>query len=335
MKTPDARLLHLLRHAGEPLLLSELVAATGLTPEALEAQIAGLREAGFVIEWQPHLGCRLLETPDRLIPDDLHALLGPEGSAVAREIIVFEETGSTNDLVARMARGGAEEGVALFAERQHAGRGRRLGRTWASAAHLGLWFSLLLRPRFPLSEWPRLTTWAAVAVARGIEAAVPGSRVGIKWPNDLYLKGRKVVGILIEGSAGEGGGGYAIAGIGVNVNHLAGDFPPELADRAGSLRMSIGPEAAPLERPLIAAALLRELGRLYEQLHDDFTPILAEAESRTLLRGEWIKVTTPQGEVEGVAEGLEPDGRLRVRCADGTLAVFSGSEEVVLSYWQR
>jgi len=336
VKTADATILYLLRNAAQPVPIPELAQAARLSPSELAERIAGLEQAGFGIELIPHLGYRLRETPDRLIADDLAALLGPEPRRIGREIVVFEETGSTNDVAARMARDGAGEGLVVFAERQTGGRGR-LGRAWASAAHLGLWFSLLLRPRFPLTQWPRLTTWAAVAIARAIETALPGTRAMIKWPNDIYLRGRKAVGILIEGS-GAGEERFAIVGIGVNVNHLEGDFPPEVAARAGSLRGSLredGPapeEPPPLERPAIAVTLLDELDRLYPALEDRFPEILAEAEQRSLLLGKWVRATTPGGVIEGIAEGLESDGRLRLRRRDGETVLFSGGEEVTLSH---
>ncbi len=337
MKTADATILHLLRHTAEPVPVSELAQAAGLSPAVLAARVAELAQAGFGIELVPHLGYRLRETPDRLIADDLAALLGPGPRRIGRGIVVFEETGSTNDVVTRMAREGAGEGLVVFAERQTSGRGR-LGRAWASAAHLGLWFSILLRPRFALTQWPRLTTWAAVAIARAIEKALPGVRATIKWPNDIFLQERKVVGILIEGS-GAAEERFAVVGIGVNVNHLEGDFPAELAARAGSLRGSLGSSSSgeeppePLERPVIAALLLQELDRLYPALEDDFPAILAEAEQRSLLIGKWVRATTPGGVVEGVVEGLESDGRLRLRGKDGQVLVFSGGEEVTLSEW--
>jgi len=320
--TPDARILHHLRDAPAPVPLSELARESGLNSAELGARLQTLREAGFGIGLVPHLGYRLFSTPDRLIADDLQSLTGGN-LGIAREILVFEETGSTNDVATRLARDGAREGVAVFAERQNAGRGR-LGRRWESAPHLGLWFSLLLRPRLAMSDWSRLTTWAAVGIARGIEAILPGERAGIKWPNDIVLRERKVVGILIEGSYREEDR-FAVVGIGVNVNHAPEDFPPELAARAGSLRG--GAAAPPLERPRVAAAILRALDALYPAAQDErFASIVAEAQRRSTLLGRWIEVRTPGGPLHGMAEGLEGDGRLRLRDRDGTLFTLSGGE---------
>ena len=232
----DARLLRALRGSPVHLPCGELAQGLGIPPEVARSRIEGLRAAGYEIEEQPHLGYRLVSSPDRLIADDLLARL--DGVSLIADIVVFEETSSTNDAAARMGRGGSPEGVVIFAERQTAGRGR-LGRRWESSAGRGLWFSLLLRPGFPLRQWARLTTWAAVAAARGIEEAA-SCRVAIKWPNDLYVGGRKVAGILTETRADADGNQFAVAGIGVNINQESADFPEALRDKAGSLRMALG-----------------------------------------------------------------------------------------------
>ncbi len=352
--TPDGRILHALRAAGRALSVSELAAEAKLPPGALEERIDGLRAAGYEIELAPHAGYRLRAIPDRLIADDLAARLGGTSEKggplrIAREIVVFEQTASTNDVAARLARAGAAEGVAIFAEQQTAGRGR-LGRRWDSAARKGLWFSLLLRPRLAISGWTRLTTWAALGVARGLEEALPGCRAAIKWPNDVYLRGRKVAGILIESVAGRPGGpdqgGFAIVGIGVNVNQTAADFSGELAGRATSLRMVAGEEALPLDRQEVAATLLKRLDALYGQLDqlnragedesDRFASWVAEAESRSLLLGKWVEIAAPgapEGSLRGMAEGLEPDGSLRLRDGEGRVFVVSGGE-VTVSGWE-
>lgn len=251
--------------------------------------------------------------------ETLCALL-PAAQRIGREIVVLSQAGSTNDEAAQLGRAGVAEGVVVFAERQTAGRGR-LGRKWESEAHKGLWFSLLLRPAFALADWSRLTTWAAVGIARGLEEALPGCCATVKWPNDIYLAGKKTVGILCESVAGPGG--YAVVGIGVNVNHTRADFPEELLSKATSLRETAG---APLDRHAVAAALLRQLDALYPALEHDFARVVAEAEARSFLAGRRVTVHGPQESYEATAEGLEPDGSLRVRCDGGTTRIVSGGE---------
>lgn len=164
-----------------------------------------------MIERKPQLGYRAGRVTDRLIADDLLARVQPQ--VIGKHILVFEETASTNDVVARLALGIA--GKDWLCTRSRRQRARRHGRVWASPRGKGLWFSVLLRPTFPLS---RVTVAASVAVAR-----VAGKEARIKWPNDVTIDGRKLAGILTEVRDG-----VAILGIGVNVNCRGKDLPAEL-----------------------------------------------------------------------------------------------------------
>jgi len=198
-----------------------------------------------------------MSRPDRLIAAELSASLGE--SVIGRRIIVLESTRSTNDFLLQILTPELPEGFVVFAENQTAGRGQR-GHRWESAPHLGLWFSVLVRPRIPLAESARLTTWAARAVANAIRSEV-ALEPAIKPPNDVYLADRKVAGVLVETKAGLGDEFTAIAGLGVNLNQTLTDFPIELRNRAGSLAMALGRK---INRGKFAVALLRELERTRE-----------------------------------------------------------------------
>jgi BirA family transcriptional regulator, biotin operon repressor / biotin---[acetyl-CoA-carboxylase] ligase len=189
---------------------------------------------------------------DRLILAELSASLGK--NIIGQRILVLESTGSTNDFLLQMLTPELPEGFVVFAEHQRAGRGQR-GHHWESASHLGLWFSVLLRPRLPRTESARLTTWAAQAIAAIIRTET-GLEPAIKPPNDVYLAERKVAGVLVETKAGAGDEFAAIAGLGVNINQRREDFPIELRERAGSLAMSLGRR---IDRTAFAVALLHEL----------------------------------------------------------------------------
>lgn len=193
---------------------------------------------------------------DNLSAEELRAALA--GSYIGNQIILLQETASTNDLVWRMAQDETGDGLVIFAERQTAGRGRR-GNRWESAAHQGLWFSILLRPKITPAESARLTKWAAQTVAQtiGEELRVEAS---IKLPNDIYVNGRKVAGVLVEMRVEKNGGYAAIAGIGINVNQAPDDFSEELRPRAGSLACAVGKQ---INRQQFAIALLQNLDRTY------------------------------------------------------------------------
>src|SRR6266481_3578868 len=171
------------------------------------------------------------EMSDRLIADELqthsaHATIG-------RQIIVLQQTSSTNDAILQAATTNSNQGLVLFAEHQIAGRGQR-GIRWESAAGKGLWFSILLRPGIQIDESGRLTIWAIEAVSDVIRIEF-SLEPAIKLPNDVRLSGRKVAGVLVEMRAQEKAPHLAVVGIGINVNQSLEDFPPELQNRAVAL----------------------------------------------------------------------------------------------------
>jgi BirA family transcriptional regulator, biotin operon repressor / biotin---[acetyl-CoA-carboxylase] ligase len=192
------------------------------------------------------------EPSDRLIATELRA--GLAGCRIGNEIVVVEETASTNDLVWEAAERGVATGFVVFAERQTKGRGQ-YGRRWESAPYLGLWFSVLLRPAMTLRESPRLTSLLAEVVSSTIAEEI-GCAPIIKPPNDIYISGRKVAGVLVEGRTAGDGSYVAVAGIGINVNQTIEDFPEELRATASSLAMATGRK---ISRTKLAIVLLKNL----------------------------------------------------------------------------
>ena len=208
--------------------------------------------------------------PAKRVPEQrLDAAALDAASPWQAPVLVLEETTSSNDEILRMGEDGAPEGTLLFAELQTAGRGRHK-RYWDSAAGLGLWFSLLLRP--PLindATIPALSSFAAVALVETIRGFGHQS-CGVKAPNDVLLHGKKLAGILIETRIASSP--FAVVGIGLNVNHLTGDFPVELRDRAGSMAMESGKI---LDRTRLAASLLTALHRNHGLMREDPESLLS------------------------------------------------------------
>lgn len=194
---------------------------------------------------------------DRLVADELRDALR-EKCMIGREIVVLEETVSTNDSIWQRATADTQAGLVVFAERQSAGRGQR-GNSWESAAHRGLWFSILLRPKIDIGESGRLTAWATKAVAQTITEEF-ALKVAIKPPNDVYIAGKKIAGVLVEMRAQQDAPHLAIVGVGINVSHQAEDFSEELRAHAVSLAMVLDRQ---VDRQHFAVALLRTLERTY------------------------------------------------------------------------
>ncbi|MCX8108816.1 MAG: HTH domain-containing protein, partial [Verrucomicrobiae bacterium] len=152
----DARILSILRSLGNsPISAADLANQLHVSRSTITAHIAELRRVGFDIPAAPHGGYRLVGTPKTLNSDDIMSRLGTV-NVIGRDIRVFNETSSTNDIIDKLAHDGVAEGVVVFAEAQKAGRGR-LGRSWFSPKGKGLWFSVLLRPRLRPQETPQIT----------------------------------------------------------------------------------------------------------------------------------------------------------------------------------
>ena len=321
----DARILQALRNSATHLTLADLASESHSTAQAVIDSIENLSQAGYEIESHPHLGIRLVGSPDRLVADDLITRIGK--CSLVREIIVLNETESTNTRLREMGCAGSEPGAVVFAESQTGGRGR-LGRQWASERGKGLWFSLLLRPELPPTEWTQLTVWAAVATAQAIEKHT-GLCTRIKWPNDIFIENRKVVGILMESVLNGKGGNHLIAGIGVNVNHQIEDFPEELRERAGSLALALG---KPVDRMDLAAQILMELDALLPSAHSDFEKIVFEANRRSFLKNRRVTVELEGRRVQGIAREMDTRGNLELLLDSGeTTRIFSG-EVTVTAY---
>ncbi|HEX7618227.1 MAG TPA: biotin--[acetyl-CoA-carboxylase] ligase, partial [Verrucomicrobiae bacterium] len=196
--TTDAKILSALRENPGGVSGAELAERLGISRAAVWARVEELRSLDYEIEAGPHFGYRLVSAPDALHADDLLARLG-KTKVIGRDIRVFEQTTSTNDVIEKLARDGVKEGVVVFAESQSKGRGR-LGRKWISPERKGLWFSILLRPNLRPQETTQLTVASATALRRAIQSET-GLKADIKWPNDILIGGKKVAGILTELSA--------------------------------------------------------------------------------------------------------------------------------------
>ena len=319
--TTDSQILSALRADATGASGAELATQLGISRAAVWARIEELRRVGYEIEAGPHFGYRLVSSPDALHADDLLARLG-KTKVIGRDIRVFQETTSTNDIVEKLARDGVKEGAVVFAESQTKGRGR-LGRVWMSPPGKGLWFSILLRPNLRPVETTQLTVASATALRRAIHD-VTGLTLDIKWPNDLLIGGKKVVGVLTEMSAEVDRVRHAILGIGVDVNLSATEFPPELRKLATSLKVETGETVS---RPELAAAILRELDVDYARIcSGKFPEVADEWEAGCATIGRNVSVQIGGRKISGRAEALDDDGALLVRTEHGHLERIIGGD---------
>ena len=242
----------------------------------------------------------------------------------------FESLDSTNTYLKKRAAGGAPEGTVVIANAQTAGRGR-MGRSFASAPGLGIYLSMLLRPDAEAECVQSLTAGTAVAVCRAVER-VCGIAPGIKWINDLFLKGKKICGILCESSVKSGSAEYVVLGIGLNVITRPQDFPEELRGTAGSLYSQTG---IVYERGKLISAMISELSAMYEAWKTDPRALLDDYRRRCIVLGKTVEVSPVTGGVfTAAAEEISDDFGLVLRLPDGSVrTVHSG--EVSISQIQE
>jgi BirA family transcriptional regulator, biotin operon repressor / biotin---[acetyl-CoA-carboxylase] ligase len=232
-------------------------------------------------------------------------------------ILRFDTLDSTNNEAANQARQGADEGLCVIARRQTAGRGRQ-GRNWVSAEDAGLYFSIVLRPKIETRLLPLVTLIAGVTVHDTLKEH--GLKPDIKWVNDVLVEEKKISGILAE-TAETAAGTAVILGIGINLTSRS--FPDDIAETATSIEAETGAAITPDE---IAETLTGYLGYFYEMLSEP-DKILEHWRNRSsYYSGKNVRVSVPGGVIEGLTDGLEDNGALRIKQSNGTLTIVQAGD---------
>ncbi|MEO7675021.1 MAG: biotin--[acetyl-CoA-carboxylase] ligase [Pyrinomonadaceae bacterium] len=258
-------------------------------------------------------------------------------------VLTFDTIDSTNTEAMKQARLGVGEGLCISSLQQTAGRGRH-GRNWISEKDAGLYFSIILRPKFEMRHLPLITLMAGVAVHDTL--AELGLKPDIKWVNDILINDKKIAGILAE-TAETSKGLAVVVGIGINIR--TSNFPPEIADTATSIEAATlrsppyeGGEDAfrerggslPSVKQVISSEALHKiltkyLIYFYDILNGENGPneILALWRRRsTYFSGKNIRVVLENETLSGTTDGLEENGALRVRKADGSVTIIQAGD---------
>ena len=269
-----------------------------------------LRADGYDFESQSRKGYCLKVLPDQLSPEITIPNL--KTIAFGRAYCYEKQIDTTNRLAKELANHGAVEGTIVVAEEQVGGKGR-LQRGWFSPAYKGMWLSIVLRPTFSPSEAPKVTFLFAVAMAKVLRRH--GIDAGIKWPNDILVNNKKIVGILTELSAEVDQIHYVVTGIGLNINIDSDDFPDELHKIATSMKMCTGKH---WDRSKIVAEFLAELEKLYYYiLKNGFEELFQEWIKLNVTLGADVLVLSGDSSYEGKAIELDSSGGLWVQTLDG------------------
>jgi BirA family biotin operon repressor/biotin-[acetyl-CoA-carboxylase] ligase len=308
----DERLLASLREApGEYLSAGVLSQRLRVSSGFIRQQMSELRKQGYEIESHPHLGYRLISSPDLLLSQEIRH--GLKTATMARQVLSYRRVRSTNEVALQIAHNGAPEGTLVVAESQTAGKGR-LGRIWHSPPGVGLWVSLVLRPHMESSKVFQLAICGALAVAEALyqRTHLP---VRVKWPNDVLIRGKKLAGVLTETQADGDLVQLVVLGMGINVNQDVDDFPEDLRNTATSVRAELG-------RPISRLNLLQDVLVQFEERYQKFQegglrPFLERWRQLSWVLNRKVKVQVGGRLFSGLAVDIEDTGALVLEEASG------------------
>lgn len=288
---------------------------------AIWKHINVLKERGYIFESSTRKGYRLIYAPNLLTPLEIDSALHTE--TFGRHVVYLESTQSTNEEAKKIAREGAEEGTIVVAEEQITGHGR-LTRGFFSPFAKGIWFSLILRPKFFPMEASKCTLLAAVGVCRGIRR-LGLADAGIKWPNDILVHGKKLVGILTLMSASMEKIDYIIMGIGINTGIKKNEFPEDFREGATSFLN----EGINVSRKDLLAAILGELEKEYSIVQNEgFDKVLDDWRALSVTLGQEVRVIFGDDSYTGKAVDIDRDGCLLVNTGSEVKRVIAGDVSI-------
>lgn len=320
--TRKTEVLQLLRDSRDYVSGQQICESFGISRTAVWKIINQLKEEGYEIEAVQNKGYHLTGAPDVLSLSELKTRI--KTKMAGSHLLYFDVVGSTNIEAKKQAENGAPEGLLVVADKQEAGRGRR-GRSWESPAGVNIFMTLLLRPSFSPGKASMITLVMALSVAQAVSEAA-GLTAKIKWPNDVVVNKKKVVGILTELTMETDYIQYLVCGVGINVNQMS--FPETIAQTATSLYLEGG-------RQVNRAGLIEKVMERFEENYEIFLRTedmsgLTEPYNRLLVnKEERVRVLDPKGEYDGLSRGINKMGELIVEKQDGSVEnVYAGEVSV-------
>lgn len=293
----------------------------GITRAGIWKHIKALKELGYKIESVSNRGYKLIGTPDVITEEEVNEYL--KTKYVGRTYKYFDEIDSTNTQCKRECSENIIDGMVIVAEEQSKGKGR-LGRSWSSPKGTGIWMSIILTPDIAPILAPKITIIGAAAVYNALKDM--NIDVGIKWPNDIVIDGKKVCGILTEMNAEIDRINYVVMGIGINVN--TEEFPEELRDKATSLKIQYGEN---INRKELVGKILNYTEYYYDLFKEtgSIKEVINICKKGSVVLGKEIRVINGRSEIICEAIDIDDDGELIVKYDDGTIhKVISGEVSV-------
>lgn len=298
---------------------AQIAEQIGVSRNAVWKAVKSLESEGYLIEAVNSKGYRISSDNNKLSSEIITA--GLETKDIGRNMVVIDETDSTNNYAKELASAGAVHGTTVIADRQTAGKGR-MGRRFESPSGTGVYISVVIRPDMSVEEAQLITSCAACAAAEAAEELC-GKTVAIKWVNDLYMNGKKICGILTEASLSleMQALDYAVIGIGINVLSAKQLFSDELNSIATSIEDEAGVK---ISRNSLCTAVLN---KLEEQLKDiSSRSFLEDYRRREMLSGNMITANAGGMQITGKAVGIDENANLIIELSDGTRKALSSGE---------
>ena len=313
-------------HDSEYLSGQDLSDVLKISRVAVWKHIKKIQTLGYKIESKQKLGYRLIDNTEKLLPWEITRDL--KTKLIGKRVYYFEEIDSTQNFAQNIAADKKENGTIIIAEKQTAGRGR-LDRKWTSPKG-GIWFSLIIHPKFDVSSSTLIPILSAVALSKSIKSVL-GLETEVKWPNDITMNGKKVAGVLVDASFQTNSIDYLILGIGINFDIDAKKLEKRLTKTPNfygidSLR---GKENKTPPKTLLKEFLLQFEKNLFQLDKGEKSKIIKEWTKRSAGIGKKITINTSNGKISGISQGIDNDGALKIKTRNKIQKIYVG--DVVLS----
>ena len=313
-------------HDSEYLSGQDLSDVLKISRVAVWKHIKKIQTLGYKIESKQKLGYRLIDNTEKLLPWEITRDL--KTKLIGKRVYYFEEIDSTQNFAQNIAADKKENGTIIIAEKQTSGRGR-LDRKWTSPKG-GIWFSLIIHPKFDVSSSTLIPILSAVALSKSIKSVLD-IETEVKWPNDITMNGKKVAGVLVDASFQTNSIDYLILGIGINFDIDAKKLEKRLIKTPNfygidSLREK---EDKTPPKKLLKEFLLQFEKNLFQLNKGEKSKIIKEWTKRAAGIGKKITINTSNGKISGISQGIDNDGALKIKTRNEIKKIYVG--DVVLS----
>jgi len=288
---------------------------------AVWKHIKKIQELGYVVESKQKIGYKLTSNSDALLPWEITS--GLKTKIIGHQVYYFDSLDSTQNQALKMADNTSNNGTVIVAAQQTGGRGRS-GRKWVSPKG-GIWFSVILQPKFDISITTLFPIASALALSNAIEKTFKISPE-LKWPNDLTIKGKKIAGMLVDVSLESNRIENMVLGVGINFDVDVKQIKKILKDTPNFYGIATLSEQKKKVKPVqLVQTFLVELEKIYELLNAKQTKkIISEWTKRSSTIGKNVEVETTDGKIKGKAMKIDEDGALIISSNGKTNKIIAG-----------